>query len=246
MLQPTIAIPARGLHRFPRMKPTKLFACLVTLTLCGFPSSSAVADELRTWTDTQGRTIEASLLGFDPSKDTIEIQRADGTHFNLPVSRLSETDRVFIKGWVIEQSSSEVAGTSSTAKSKSDLKELTPKQWEWLAGTGSVQPRRYVRVPAKEMAALLNVRLESARSASRSEGAVTGVRIDEDSGVDEITTEVRNTMSFASFLREIAVSNGLSLFVDAKGAIVLQRTSAPAGTDKPDQPAKIEFLGISS
>jgi hypothetical protein len=220
------------------MKPIKLFACLVTLTLCGLPLSSAVADESRTWTDTQGRTIEAKILGTDPVKDTIEIQRADGTKFTLPLSRLSQTDRVFVKTWASEHPSPEVSGSNASAKPKSDLKELTPEQWEWLARSGSIQPSQYVRVPAKEMVALLNTRLERAKSMSTSKGAVTGLRLDEDSDVAEITTEVRNTMSLAAFLREMAASNDLSLFVDTKGAIVIQRTTRPA-TDK------IEFLGMS-
>ena len=84
------------------MKSTKRLACLVTLLLCGYPFTTALADELRTWTDVQGRTITARLLHADQGKATIEIERADGVHFTLPIARLCSADQQFVQNWVPE------------------------------------------------------------------------------------------------------------------------------------------------
>ncbi len=60
---------------------------------------------MRTWTDVQGRTINARLLHTDASKTSIEIERADGVRFTLPVARLSFADQQFVQNWVPEPES---------------------------------------------------------------------------------------------------------------------------------------------
>lgn len=52
---------------------------------------------LRTWTSNDGRTIEARMLSANAAQVT--IQRADGMQFTLPLDRLSQTD----KDWVRDQ-----------------------------------------------------------------------------------------------------------------------------------------------
>lgn len=207
------------------MKPNKLIACLVTLLACGLPFTTASGAELRTWTDTQGRTIEARLLDTDTAKATIRIERADGLQFTLPLARLSEEDRRFAL-----QQAADAAG-------KPALRELEEAHWEWLARSGSIQPKNYVKVPAGELIALLNVRL-SGSAAKKTEGALSGARLDAESGVDEITTEVRATVSLATFLREMARDNDLKLMVDSAGALVIRRAARAGDT--------IEFLGVGS
>jgi len=54
----------------------------------------AVSLSARTWTDTQGRTIEAEFV--KASVSTVTIRRADGQVFELPLASLSSTDRDYV------------------------------------------------------------------------------------------------------------------------------------------------------
>lgn len=217
----------------PFMKPFKLLACLVTLTFCGFPLYSAAADELRTWTDVQGRKIEARVLAVDLTKETVRIERADGATFELPLLRFSPADRVYAKVWA-----------DNHALAADGLRELTTENWDWLTRSGSMQTGRYIKVPAKEFAAILNTRIANARLKTE-KGSLTGLRIEEDSELGAISAEITGTVSYASFLRELAKANNLRLLVDASGAIVIRRSGGTDTTPTQDG-EKIEFLGITS
>lgn len=59
------------------------------------PAAAANRNAMRTWTDTQGRTIEARLVNRDGN--FITIQRADGQVFTLAVDRLSSADQAFLQ-----------------------------------------------------------------------------------------------------------------------------------------------------
>lgn len=65
------------------IKPILLF-CLSSVWIC----------EARTWTDVQGRTIEAELVRCD---GTGVIVRMNGKEVTLPLSRLSEADQAFAR-----------------------------------------------------------------------------------------------------------------------------------------------------
>jgi len=215
--------------------PATRLVCLVTLLLCGYPFSTAVADSLRTWTDVQGRAINARLLHIDSSKATIEIERADGVRFTLPLSRLSFADQQFI-----QNHEPTVDGTASASPPASEavaasLAELSAANWEWLTQAGSITARNYVNFPVDQLVTLLNARLSAARSA-KAKAAIKGVRIDAPD-LTGIYAEFTNTVNLATFLKELAVQNSLQVRVDASNILVLQRvpTSAPKLT--------IKFLG---
>ncbi len=60
-------------------------------------SLSGVAPaEQRTWTSADGRTIEAELISR--TENEVKIRR-DGRDFTLPLSALSEQDRLFVAAW---------------------------------------------------------------------------------------------------------------------------------------------------
>ncbi|MBL9155426.1 MAG: DUF1549 domain-containing protein [Verrucomicrobiales bacterium] len=65
--------------------------CFVWITGTGFA-------EVRTWTDTQGRTVEAEFLGTEGAGPAavVKLKRADGQTFNFPITSLSEADRLFV------------------------------------------------------------------------------------------------------------------------------------------------------
>lgn len=51
---------------------------------------------IRTWTDTTGRfTVEASLVGVE--NDRVMLEKVDGSRVAIPVDKLSETDRQWMK-----------------------------------------------------------------------------------------------------------------------------------------------------
>ncbi len=213
------------------MKSNKLFACLATLLLCGYPFNTAVADELRTWTDGQGRTLTARPLQLDASKAAIEIERADGARFTLPLTRLSYADQQFVQHWVAE------SAVAAEPPAPVALTELSAANWEWLARAGSIQARKYVNSPAGDLVTLLNARIAAVRSSAGKE-ALKGVRLDADADITEINLEISNTVSLSTFFKELAEQNSLQLRVDGSGVIVLQRL-ATAPQDK-----KIKFLGL--
>ena len=217
------------------MKSIKPIACLVTLLLCGSPFNTAEADTVRTWTDVQGRTINARLLHTDASKTSIEIERADGVRFTLPISRLSFADQQFVQNWVPEPESP-AAATPAESPSNA-LTELSEANFTWLTQAGSMTARNYVNFPADQLVTVLNARLIGARSAA-SKDALKGVRIDADANLTEINMETTTTVSLATFFKELAEQNSLQLRVDASGIVVLQRVP----TSAPNQ--KIKFLGI--
>lgn len=59
--------------------------------------------ETRTLTDTQGRTIQADVIGVEG--DQVRIRRADGQVFDLPLDRLAEADRKALVAWEKERAS---------------------------------------------------------------------------------------------------------------------------------------------
>lgn len=72
---------------------TLIFAfSLIFLPLWGLAHS-----ELRSWTDIEGRSIQATPLS--KSEEEVTIRREDGFVFTLPLIRLSEADRRWVKAW---------------------------------------------------------------------------------------------------------------------------------------------------
>ncbi len=74
--------------RFPR---------LVTALIAGLVLTAAVRAELRTWTDTQGRTLRAEML--EKRGENIVVKRDDGLVFTLPLERLINSDREYAAQW---------------------------------------------------------------------------------------------------------------------------------------------------
>ncbi len=216
------------------MKSIKPLACLVTLLLCGYPFNTAVADELRTWTDVQGRTLTARLLQVDATKATIEIERADGAHFTLPLARLSYADQQFVQNWVPEPSAALTVAESPAAPA---LTELSAANWAWLAQAGSIPARKYVNSPAADLVTVLNARLAGLRSSAGKDG-LKGVRLDAEADLTEINLEITKMVNLSTFFKELAEQNSLQLRVDASGLIVLQRQASEP------QDKKIKFLGL--
>lgn len=75
------------------MRP--FLSVLLVFLLVAF--ASAEAGETRKWTDTQGRSIEAEMIGFDFEKGTVGLKLSDGRELQFPYRQLSENDRGYVR-----------------------------------------------------------------------------------------------------------------------------------------------------
>lgn len=94
------------------MKYPLIYLSIVAAVIAGV--TCAVAQQgadLRTWTDTRGRTIEASLVRVDGS--SVQLKKRDGKVYTVPIDRLSEQDRAFIR----KESTQPTQGNSEAVES---------------------------------------------------------------------------------------------------------------------------------
>lgn len=78
------------------MKYFLLFACSGLLLV-----SFSLAGEMRTWTNQEGRTIEAEILSLEG--DIATLKMTNGRKYEVPLSSLSESDATFARQWKAEQ-----------------------------------------------------------------------------------------------------------------------------------------------
>lgn len=57
--------------------------------------SLVVTADARTWTDINGRKIEAEMTGMDPASRSVKVRLADGRDFAIPIASLSAEDIAF-------------------------------------------------------------------------------------------------------------------------------------------------------
>jgi len=74
----------------------KLF-CLFGL----FTVTLTAKEPIRTWTNTDGQTIEARFI--DEKMDKVRIRRTDGRVFNIPLDTLSEVDQKYVKSLAVDK-----------------------------------------------------------------------------------------------------------------------------------------------
>jgi hypothetical protein len=83
-----------------KIEPAKLVAMIgpdVEMAATTFVPTPPMAPHLpiRTWTDVQGRKLEARLLKIDG--DNVQLEKADGKPFSVPRDRLSQEDQDYVK-----------------------------------------------------------------------------------------------------------------------------------------------------
>ncbi len=59
-------------------------------------TSSLLSESTRTWTDTDGRSIEATVIRVDDTRITLRVR---GRDYRWPIEKLIETDRTFLAEW---------------------------------------------------------------------------------------------------------------------------------------------------
>lgn len=75
------------------------------LAVIGFKTAHA---EVRSWTNDQGRVIEAELIDVNGESAVLNM---NGRNFDVPISSLSSEDQSFIEGWV-KEAPTDAAGDS--------------------------------------------------------------------------------------------------------------------------------------
>lgn len=80
--------------RFPNRILSSLFCGVLIL------STASVRAESRTWTAADGRTLQAEFSGTSGAgaNAIVKLKLADGSVIDYPISKLSEADRLFVKG----------------------------------------------------------------------------------------------------------------------------------------------------
>lgn len=68
------------------------------IILCSVFSSLAQAEDFRTFTGSNGKAIEAKLLGYDADAEIVRLQLKDGRIQNVKLSLFVASDQEFIKG----------------------------------------------------------------------------------------------------------------------------------------------------
>lgn len=80
---------------------TRLFSHRFFLLFAGMALTVSIAQaEMRTWTSADGKTLEADFAGTSGAgaAAVVKLKMADGSIVNYPVAKLSEADRLFVKG----------------------------------------------------------------------------------------------------------------------------------------------------
>lgn len=79
-----------------RKTPKTLIASLLAMAIVITPALQA---EMRKWTSADGKSLEAEFAGTTGAGATaaVKLKLADGSIVNYPISKLSESDRVFVK-----------------------------------------------------------------------------------------------------------------------------------------------------
>lgn len=85
----------------PNMNKPRLTSPLASLLVgIAILSISSIRAEMRTWTSADGKTLQAEFAGSIGTGSTaqVKLKLENGSLINYPVSKLSEDDRIFVKG----------------------------------------------------------------------------------------------------------------------------------------------------
>jgi hypothetical protein len=97
-------------------RPTSVIAAIGLLLLSVGPLLNA--QEVRTWKDKAGRSLQGSMVGVDTATAAVKIKRADGTEVSVPIAMLSPEDTAYAKAqWQAMQSNPTAPSATPTTPS---------------------------------------------------------------------------------------------------------------------------------
>lgn len=73
------------------------------LSLCALTRIHAGEAEVRTWTNSAGQTIQASLVSVSAESGEVTIRREDGNEFTVALSSFSGQDAKYVENWLAMQ-----------------------------------------------------------------------------------------------------------------------------------------------
>jgi hypothetical protein len=79
------------------MKPYSRLACPLAVFLSLSSVKGQLAEEYHVWTNTAGKTVEATLVSVDVTARTVKIKTKDGREFDVPINTLSPSDFEYAK-----------------------------------------------------------------------------------------------------------------------------------------------------
>ena len=94
------------------------------ITLIVLINLSVRANEYRTFTAEDERTLKAKVVAYDATTGKVQIQREDNKKLTVPTAAFSEKDQTYITAWQATQD------FLSTAKLKLELKRNEVKSWK--------------------------------------------------------------------------------------------------------------------
>ena len=78
------------------MKPASRFLTFASVCLIA-TARGQLAEEFHTWTNTSGKTVEATLVAVDAVAKSLKIKTKDGREFDVPIANLSPADFEYAK-----------------------------------------------------------------------------------------------------------------------------------------------------
>lgn len=96
--------------------PTLLLPCVALLL---FSAASMASAESRTWTSSDGRTLEGEILSLEGDLVNLKTERGN---FELPLARLSEADQAWAKEWKTKNMAPPAEATDKTPGDFTNLK----------------------------------------------------------------------------------------------------------------------------
>lgn len=215
------------------MKPLKLLACLVTLQLtCGLTLQAADQQELRQWTDINGRTITARVVDA-PNTDSVKIEREDGRVFTVALKTFSAADQAFVTTWRSEQ--------ADIAAGRPVLREPDAAAWTLLNSGGNQPASIYSNTPLDQIIEAINQRF-AVKAVKTPAGQPLALRTEP----SDLASRVQISgdmprMSLQGFVQTVARINALEVKTDVSGMLVLVEKPQPASSD--DKPIA-SFFGV--
>ncbi len=79
------------------MKTVTRFLTLASVCLFTANASAQLEEEFHTWTNTSGKTVEATLVAVDAVAKAVKIKTKDGREFDVPIASLSPADFTYAK-----------------------------------------------------------------------------------------------------------------------------------------------------
>ena len=122
---------------------------LATVFIVG-TSLAQLAEEYRSWTNTAGKAIEATLVSVDTAARSVKIKMKSGMEYDVPIASLSPADLAYAKTRYAAMQTAAPASAEAAGKTVPPRPQITvlpaakfkaPSANDYLSGIAKVRPR---------------------------------------------------------------------------------------------------------